>query len=508
MTETTATPGDTTVALAPRRTVRMVINYSDEASVSRRLAILDAPGRIVIRPTPARSPSDLVWDVLAAAGKNPATVRSERLSITNAWKAAAAWLTAAQATDLVIDRAHRLTTDEALDLAELADTIGADLWLIWSSPQTTIPMKESLECLGRDRKYKPRGPVPSSRAVLRPVAYVSLDQFHQAMPLPRPAALDALLPDEGAALPHSWPRLPATDFPLFLAVCRRTLPGDTFDALDLIYRHEAQRTDQWLRRHRNTLLHARTVEFHRSLNAYLRDERLGVAPTAGDALIRLRAIQASLLVHGILLRWQPDALGPDPAKRLLTWLTPGVCRALRATVATDAAAATVIALHLNSSPDRFAHLLCRNVDEHGRYLYLSNEESARFIRADWARQPGTEPDDETLTYGHTAPKVPLPQYAAEIVAAHLAHRRAEGSGTRGPFFTDATETELPATGRVLRPMIKRTCRRLGVDPFWMHRGVCRDGDTIGLTPAHPGADWMHARHLDSHLFAADVGADL
>ncbi|WP_072488722.1 hypothetical protein [Streptomyces atratus] len=78
--------------------------------------------------------------------------------------------------------------------------------------------------------------------------------------------------------------------------------------------------------------------------------------------------------------------------------------------------------------------------------------------------------------------MPLPPCAAEIVAAHLAHRRAEGSGTRGPCFTDTTQPELPAIGRALRPMTKRTCRRLGIDPFWMHRASAATATPSACSP--------------------------
>ncbi|MEV6265210.1 hypothetical protein AB0M42_31305 [Streptomyces sp. NPDC051784] len=47
-----------------------------------------------------RSPDDLVWGVLAGAGKNPAAVRTCRLSIASAWKTATAWVTAAHVTDI------------------------------------------------------------------------------------------------------------------------------------------------------------------------------------------------------------------------------------------------------------------------------------------------------------------------------------------------------------------------------------------------------------------------
>ncbi|MEE1806887.1 hypothetical protein [Streptomyces sp. BE133] len=161
---------------------------------------------------------------------------------------------------------------------------------------------------------------------------IGISLFHDLLPLPAPAAHAPLHPDEHADIDADWPALPTADFPLFLAICRRRLAGDTFDQLNLTYRAEAQRTDEFVRRHRHDLTPSRTPgEFQRQLNAYLRDERLGTAASPRLALLT-RAIQAALLTRGVLLRWQSAALGPAAPDKLTTWLTPGICRALRGAV--------------------------------------------------------------------------------------------------------------------------------------------------------------------------------
>ncbi|QCW79036.1 hypothetical protein EQG64_21795 [Streptomyces sp. S6] len=474
--------------------MRVVIDVCDDPNLSRRLAALEAADRIVVRPNPVRSPNDLVWDVLAGAGKNPAAVRTCRLSIASAWKAATAWVTAANVTDILVERAHRLTHREALQLAELADTADADLWLIWSGAGDPTRLCNAIESLGRsERKGAARGQIPFG-APHRPVKAMGGETFTRLLPLPAPAVRLPLIPDEHADA--DWPALPAVDSPLFLAACRRQLAGDTFDQLHTVYRTEAQATDAFVRRHRNDLNEPRTGgTFKRALNAYLRDERLGPAASGRLALIRLRAIQASLFTRGILLRWQSAALGPAAAEKLTTWLTPGICRALRATVSTHAAAATVLSLHLAAAPDRFSHLLCRNIDEHGRYLYLPTfADATAYLRADWAHQLDRRDEDECPSYGHTTGKTPLPPYAAELLAAHLAHRRQEGPGTRRRYFADPKDPTLDASDRALTEMITRTCRRIGVDPFWLHRGFCEVAG-IGGGPT-PLLDWMMARRMD------------
>ncbi|MGW5124513.1 hypothetical protein ACWEQ7_10745 [Streptomyces sp. NPDC004069] len=447
-----------------------------------------------------------MWDVLTAAGKNPAAARTQRTTIDSAWAAAAAWLTAARTAHIVVERGHRLSEKEAVRLAELADTVDATLWLIWSSPRDATTMGNALESLGNSRLHGRRGKLPTT-GPHRPLRAIHLDDFYRLLPLPAPATSLPPNPDEDPDPDDDWPALPDADFPLFLAACRRRLAADTFDQLNHVYRSEAQRTDQFVRRHPHDLAAPRSDTFARALNAYLRDERLGPAASPHLALIRLRAIQASLLSRGVLLRWQPAGLGPAPAGHLPTWLTPTVCRALRATVATDAAAATVLSLLLSAAPDQFAHVLCRNVDQDGHYLYLPTfSDNAAYLRTEWAAEIDRRDEDECPSYGHTTGKTPLPPYAAEILAAQLAHRRAEGSGTRGPLFANYKDPALPATERTLTELILRTCRRIGIHPYWLHRGACREDGQIGAGPT-PHTDWMTARHLTVTVLD-DQGGDL
>ncbi|WP_281154667.1 hypothetical protein [Streptomyces sp. HYC2] len=494
MTDTLPGADPLSLSAQPSRTVYLVTDALDEVTVTRRLAALESSQCVVVRPNPVRSASDLVWDVLTAAGKNPAAARSSRLTTGSAWAAAAAWLTAARTEHIVVERGHRLSEKEAVRLAELADTVDATLWLIWSSPRDATEMGNALESSGHSRLHGRRGKLPP-HGPNRPLHAIHLEDFYRLLPLSAPATSLPPNPDENPGPDDDWPTLPDVDFPLFLAACRRHLAADTFDQLNHVYRSEAQRTDQFVRRRPRTLTAPRTGNFDGALNAYLRDERLGPAATPRLALIRLRAIQASLLSRGVLLRWQPASLGPAPADRLPTWLTPAVCRALRATVPTDAAAATVLSLHLSAAPDTFSHLLCRNIDEDGHYLYLPTlPDHAIHLRADWAHAIDQSEDDESPGHGHTIGKTPLPPYAAEILAAQLAYRRAEGSGTRRHLFVNYQDPALAASERTLTELILRTCRRIGIQPHWLHRGTCREDGQIGTGPS-PQTDWMTARRL-------------
>ncbi|MFC5724132.1 hypothetical protein ACFP1Z_28585 [Streptomyces gamaensis] len=147
-------------------------------------------------------------------------------------------------------------------------------------------------------------------------------------------------------------------------------------------------------------------------------------------------------------------------------------------------------MRLAAAPDRFSHLLCRNVDEH-----------ALCMRAGWARDLDRHDEAECPSYDHTTGKTLLPSYAAELVAAHLARRRADGSGSRGRFFVDPRDPALDASDRSLTEVILRACRRVGANPFWLHRGFC-DVSGIGGGPAAL-LDWMTARRMDVVILSGE-----
>lgn len=82
---------------------------------------------------------------------------------------------------------------------------------------------------------------------------------------------------------------------------------------------------------------------------------------------------------------------------------------------------------------------------------------------------------------------------------------ADGAGTRRRFFADPKNPELEASDRALTEVVLRTCRRIGVDPLWLHRGSCQ-ATQLGGGPA-PLTDWMAARRLTVEILS-DQGAAL
>ncbi|MFB7264984.1 hypothetical protein ACFCXH_22940 [Streptomyces nojiriensis] len=292
----------------------MVRNRDDDYRMVRRLAAVEGPGRLVVRPTPAGRVSGLALDILTTTGRSPAALLTDRITTPDAWLQAAAQLTADQTRHLVIDRAHRLP-DAALELlAELGRRAQATVWLIWPTTENDTYVPAPLRAF-RDAGYRFNA--------------IDFPAFMRELP-PPPRVLTAGL---RADTTTPWaegtnPALPMQDFPVFLAHCREKLPGNTFTAVRAVYDREVHLTDQWLTRrgltgHHNTADSTRhTRALAARLTFYLRDHRIGPAPDQAHALARLRGVQTALFFRGYLLRWQYETLGAGTTTRLLSQLTP------------------------------------------------------------------------------------------------------------------------------------------------------------------------------------------
>jgi hypothetical protein len=251
----------------------LVDNRSDTFAVARHLGSLGPPGsgdghrRIVVRPTPgADDRLTLALDVLAAAGKNPEVVRAEKPGPAT-WELAAAWLIAARIEDLVVDRAHDLTSERVTDLAALGAGIGATVWLMWSDSSPWTDAAQKLTAEGHQ------------------VTPVSWNTAARQLPvlartIPAPVRREA------------GPALPGSDFPTFLADCRRLLSPRVFAQVATQFHAAAERSEDWLDSDQG----ARPVQRLR-LVGWLRDEQLGPVTSAPAALIVLRATQAALFLR-------------------------------------------------------------------------------------------------------------------------------------------------------------------------------------------------------------------
>src|SRR5437773_1395504 len=154
----------------------------------------------------------------------------------------------------------------------------------------------------------------------------------------------------------------------------------------------------------------------------LRDQTAGTHPAA-EALIRLRAMQAALFLAGILLRWDTQTLGPDPAARLRGDLTPQVSASLMTMARTDHAALTALALHLNQGPAYFTCWSLTDLAEDGSVLYEPAHHqhnppkwmSYPNYQAEMARRVG-------VTEIPCAGPIVIPEHARPIFAAHRVYR--------------------------------------------------------------------------------------
>jgi len=433
---------------------------------------------VVVRPTPGGGDRTAIgFDVLTALGKNPNVLRDEQFRVSGheIWDSARAWLMACAVTDVVVDRAHQLSTAILVDLAGAALHAGATPWLIWSSPDAeaaTLTAK-TLTAAGL---HVARMPVATMRRALT----APIDEQ-------RPAPV----------FPASWPALPAADFTTFRAACRRHLGRDAFARVDQVYRAARDRTDQQmvdLYRQQHSpdlpLLVPPLADIAWPLLGWLRDVQLGPAPDAATALITLRATQAALFGYAILLRGTPDALGPDPAGRLLGDLTPRIAATLALGGRTDTAAATVLSLHLNHAPTRLHCFQVGDIAADG--ATVSPPPTSAQHHHGLAHAPLDQNSPSGIRERSCAGTIVIPEPARPIIAAHLAFRRLQGAQDTDPYFVHSRVPGRDPTA-MLRIAAQNAFQRLHLNPPWLHRDPCRYGADIGLTPRTKG--WLVERSL-------------
>ncbi|MGW3353046.1 hypothetical protein ACWDA3_57985 [Nonomuraea rubra] len=443
--------------------------------------------RLLIRPTPgAGDELTLGLDVLAALGKNPEGLRRDKIGGAG-WELARAWLTATDITDLLIDRANTLPTDRIADLMALADELGLWLRLIWSGDEHLGPtMKLIIDAGHPDHVIRPQ-------------------DLPDVLPLPSPARPDHAEP---------WPALPAADFTTFRAACRRHLSPRAFAHADDLYRAAVGRVHAWMA-DRDPRLYdwlalpsPPLTDIGVDLIGWLRGTHLGPTAEPAAALIVLRATQAALFRHAILLRWTPATLGPAPAARLPGDLTPARARDLAALAPTDHVAATTLSLHLNLPPTHFGCFRYGDLAADASHLATPPPHShppppqSKLFYA-----PNDAPTTLTVAEGELACQGPIliPPHARHLLAAHQALRRRQNAGDDEPLFlNDHDPARSPAA--ILHERTIRTCRRLNLNPPWLHRDPCKYGADVGLTPRSYG--WLTERALVLRQLDRDLIARL
>ena len=417
----------------------------------------------------------MALDVLAALGKNPEILHQDKLGVA-AWGLAGAWLLGAGVNDLFVDWAHTLPRGRIKDLVDLTLAAGVSLWLIWSGEQSTASSSGMFVEAGlRVRMIRPED--------LRDGSFV---------PAPRSGQVVAS---------EVWPVLPSVDFTTFRAACRRRLEPAVFARVDEAYLAAADRVDAWMaerdrRQSRDLQCPLVPLAVEADLVGWLRDTQLGPVPEPAHALIVLRATQAALFLHAILLRWDPARGGPDPLAGLVGDLSPGRARGLQSLARTDHVAATALSLHLNQPTTHFGCWRCGDVAVDGSVLdgpavhdHAVVPPPMLFIdpATDRATFVGLAAEETSCRA-----RVVIPEHARWIIAAHLAYRRIQGGGDDDPFFVNEYEAgRSPDT--LLHNRANRTCLRLNLNLPWLHGDSCRSGADVGFHARTFG--WMNERGL-------------
>jgi hypothetical protein len=219
----------------------------------------------------------LALDLLVALGKDHDALAVERLS-PKAWPLARSWVAAEQIRDLLVLRAHLLPGPRWADLLSLEGGPGMRLWLIVHQGAPSAAQRRTLN----------RSACDVELATFR-------DHWEGA--------------DDGPTVAEPRPEMPAEDFLVFRAACRRHLNHAHFEQVDERYRRSLDETAAWLRAWPETTPLSRPA-----VHAFL--QRLTAdCEDAADALVRFRALQSELFRHGWLLSARgQEAAAFDPTK--------------------------------------------------------------------------------------------------------------------------------------------------------------------------------------------------
>jgi hypothetical protein len=119
--------------------VRLLLDGDDDQAVHRAAYQWADParGRITVDPTPhTTSPAYLALDVLRAMGRDTfARPEAERMSTDPAWRAVTCWTLACGLDEVIVLRAHRLTTERLRRLSAWRADTGIRLTLLAHTPE-------------------------------------------------------------------------------------------------------------------------------------------------------------------------------------------------------------------------------------------------------------------------------------------------------------------------------------------------------------------------------------
>jgi hypothetical protein len=423
--------------MPPNPRIHVVLDPDDTRRCVELVAGLHnvAAGRVVChatRGTSGRGLGGLSLELLVALGKRFDAARLERVHARRGWELVELWTAAEGTRDLLVLRAHLLHPSQWDRLIRLADRCRAALWLIVHEPRVRARHAGVLQARPHHRQ-------------------LTMDEF--ATRWHAPTVVAAQPPAD------EFPEVPSADFPTFRAACRQLLDTASFQRVDQLYNQTLRAAREWVR--------DRPIDWYAETPSDAIDtdavaallQRLTVASTSpSETLVRLRAAQAGLFLHGILLTLDLSSRSMIGPTDLRATLSPTVATRLRGLCTPEWTAATALALL---------------ADPHARAL------GALDLR-------DVAPDASQVTIGRLK-RLHVPTYARSLILVQLLQRHREGASVDAPLFVDKTRTQRHDHA-AMAALVSSVAAKLGISPPRL--GIEHRPQGKGL-----GAAWLARRGL-------------
>jgi hypothetical protein len=379
------------------RGLHIVDHRTSEAGLRSRLAQLSGPtqGWLVVsvapRPQTKRNRlGPLVEDFANALGKSSKVGGSMR-NDQERWSDVLAWVIAEDVRHVALHEAHRADGRVWNRAISLAAEAGAELWLLVDKSELT-----------RTQMYA------RARSELRWTDIQAL-----AAELPSPTATPT---------PPSWPELPDAHFATFAWQAREVLPANEFARVRDEYVATAQATHEWASGGAE-LRSADVAEFVLRL--------LAETPETAQAVVRVKAVQAALLLQG----WRCNVR----LSRLLGFrdasatLTAEVAARLRQYLRAHYAATAVLSLLTGAPLAAIADTLLGDIAPDGASVRVGGRR--------WA----------------------VPEYARSVIRAQRLQRMMEGARDEHSFLSvDRDDPSTPVRPGGVQAALSTVTHRCGV----------------------------------------------
>jgi integrase len=234
---------------------------------------------------------------------------------------------------------------------------------------------------------------------------------------------------EAAIIPaECFPTVPADDFTVFRAACRRLLTPASLALVDKLYCASMDQTNSWLDEQGVQWAASRSID-ELPMRPFL--HRLTAACVSpAETLVRLRGAQAALFLRGILLslRWQPGT--SIHLADLRTRLDRTTITRLRGLCTPRLAAALTIALITGLPPSALAALNTADITPDGSAVNRAGE---------WFT---------------------VPAHAQALIRALLIERAGDDVNSQAPLFTGRGDSRI--SEHAMRGMLRSVARKAAI----------------------------------------------